>query len=206
MPASSADSRVVDTDLELPIALAQPPRGSVELVVDAEHLSRVLVRGVLKARVSLEISTADLKAVLVPDPALRGRRNSAVSIITHLARLASRGVEVRVLHSGVPSGPTLEVLRGGVPRGLTFRRCPRVHMKAIIIDGRSMYMGSANMTGAGLGAKGPTRRNFELGIWTTSVELIESASQRFNAVWEGDHCKGCGQRDVCPVPLEEPAL
>ncbi len=49
-----------------------------------------------------------------------------------------------------------------------FRRCPRLHAKAVIIDCRAMYLGSANLTGAGLGAKADKRRNFEMGIWTES--------------------------------------
>ena len=46
------------------------------------------------------------------------------------------------------------------------RACPRLHLKAMIVDGATLYLGSANWTGAGLGAKGVGRRNFELGIVT----------------------------------------
>ena len=59
---------------------------------------------------------------------------------------------------------------------------------------------SANLTGAGLGAKGDGRRNFEWGIWTTSAGLIEGVLDQFNALWEGRRCDTCGRRDVCPVP------
>lgn len=44
--------------------------------------------------------------------------------------------------------------------------CPRVHLKSLIIDGRFAYVGSANLTGAGMGAKSDRRRNFESGIIT----------------------------------------
>ena len=37
-----------------------------------------------------------------------------------------------------------------------------------------MYLGSANLTGAGLGAKADGRRNFEMGIWTESPALIDA--------------------------------
>ena len=40
--------------------------GSVELVVDAGHHRRVVVDGILKSRVSVDIATADFKAMLVP--------------------------------------------------------------------------------------------------------------------------------------------
>lgn len=183
------------------------PRGQVELIADGEHYQRVICDGLLKAKVSLDISTADFKAMLLPPtPGSNKRRGDAESVVAHLARLAQRGVEVRILHAGVPSGPALRELKGPLPKGLTIRRCPRLHAKMVLVDARMMYLGSANLTGAGLGAKGETRRNFEWGVWTTSTELIDAAGQRFNALWEGTHCKGCGRREVCPVPLEEPKL
>lgn len=195
--------------------LPGPVRGEVELIADAEHLPRVVQRGMLKAKVSLDIATADFKAMLVPVPGnqRRGRGSSggAPSIVDHLARLAEGGVEVRVLHAGVPSGPALQQLKkklsGSKPiGGLTIRRCPRLHAKAVVVDAGWMYLGSANLTGAGLGAKGPTRRNFEWGVVSESSSLIDAVMGRFNTLWEGGHCAGCGRRDVCPVPLEEPRL
>src|SRR5262249_26402617 len=108
-----------------------------------------------------------------------------------LRGLAGRGVEVRVLHAGVPSGPALEELRD-LPRGIVFRRCPRVHTKAVVVDCRRMYLGSANLTGAGLGAKAAGRRNFEAGVFTESPALIDAVLERFDAIWEGTHCPGCG--------------
>ena len=38
-------------------------------------------------------------------------------------------------------------------QALALRACPRVHFKAVIVDGAFVYVGSANWTGAGLGAK-----------------------------------------------------
>ena len=186
-------------------------------MADGEHLDKVVREGVLAATVSVDIATADFKAMLVPAKASsrggRGRRE-APSIVWHLAELAGRGVEVRVLHAGVPSSAALRELKA-LKRGprtarlgesLTFRRCPRLHSKAVIVDARRVYLGSANLTGAGLGAKGPTRRNFELGVISETPTLVDAVLQRFNALWEGEPCANCGRRDVCPVPLEEPVL
>ena len=185
----------------LPVAPA-PPRGEVELIADREHLQRVVQAGIVRASVSLDIMTADFKAMLVPGP--RGGR--AKSIVALFRELVERGVEIRLLHAGVPSGPALEQLKRELPERLTIRRCPRLHAKAVIVDCSAMYLGSANLTGAGLGAKGDTRRNFELGMWTTASPLIDQVHGYFNALWEGRHCEGCGRRNVCPVPLEEPQL
>src|SRR5262245_4412099 len=84
--------------------------GQVELIVDADHHRRVVVDGILKAKVSVDIMTADFKAMLVPS--LRGARGGrreghrggrrASSIIEHFRRLAEAGVEIRLLHAGTP--------------------------------------------------------------------------------------------------------
>ncbi len=115
-------------------------------------------------------------------------------------------MEIRLLHAGTPSSAALQELKRGIPAGMTVRRCPRLHAKAIIIDARAMYLGSANLTGAGLGAKAVGKRNFEMGIWTESAALIEAVMGHFNALWEGHECRTCRRKDVCPVPLEEPEL
>jgi phosphatidylserine/phosphatidylglycerophosphate/cardiolipin synthase-like enzyme len=120
--------------------------------------------------------------------------------------LAKRHVHVNLLHSGIPSGPFLARLKEGVPATLTMRRCPRVHAKAVIADGRWMYLGSANLTGAGLGAKSARRRNFEAGIWTDQTDLIDPVLDMLEEVWQGRACPNCGRKDFCAEPLEEPRL
>jgi phosphatidylserine/phosphatidylglycerophosphate/cardiolipin synthase-like enzyme len=174
----------------------------VELVIDADHQRRVVIDGMLKSRVSLDIMTADFKAMLVPSG--KGRR--APSIIEHFRNLAATGVEIRLLHAGTPSAAALQELKRALPDNLVIRRCPRLHSKAVIIDAKRMYLGSANLTGAGLGAKADGRRNFEMGIWTSASSLIDSVLEQFNTLWEGSRCSTCKRRNVCPVPLEEPRL
>jgi phosphatidylserine/phosphatidylglycerophosphate/cardiolipin synthase-like enzyme len=120
--------------------------------------------------------------------------------------LSSRGIEVHMLHGGVPSGPFLGELKKGIPPALTMRRCPRVHAKVICADGRWMYLGSANLTGAGLGAKSRRRRNFEAGIWTDDLAIIDPVLDMLESIWSGSECPSCGRKDYCPVPLEQPVL
>jgi len=193
---------------------APPAAGLVELVRDAEHFERVVRQGLLTAATSVDIATADFKTMLVPvkgtalhGSAGRGRRAgqpAAVSIIEALRQLAARGVEIRLLHAGVPSGPALQELRHGLPDRVAIRRCPRLHAKTVVIDCQGMYLGSANLTGAGLGAKGGHRRNFEWGVWTRSPTLIDAVLAEFNTLWEGRRCTACRRHANCPVPLEEP--
>ncbi len=180
------------------------PAGQVELVIDGDHYHRVVREGMLKARVSLDLATADLKAMFISDGA--GTRDSAKSLLASLRSLAKRGVEIRLLHSGTPSEPALRELKRSLPINLTIRRCPRLHAKTVVVDCQAMYLGSANLTGAGLGAKADGRRNFEMGVWTESPPLIDAVLEQFNTLWEGRRCGACKRRDICPVPLEEPDL
>ena len=85
--------------------------------------------------------------------------------------------------------------------GLGLKICPRVHFKAVLIDGAWLYLGSANLTGAGLGAKHPNRRNFELGFVTEDFDTIDRVSSLFDAVWSGAECRACRLHDVCPDPI-----
>ena len=183
-----------------------PAGGPVELVVDGEHFQRVVRRGICSARTSVDILTADFKAMLVPDEARGGGRRAARSIVEVFRKLAERGVEIRLLHAGTPSSAALRELKQSLPGNLTIRRCPRLHTKTVVVDARGMYLGSANLTGAGLGAKADGRRNFEMGVWTESPAMIDAVLERFNELWEGRQCAACKRKDVCPVPLEEPRL
>jgi phosphatidylserine/phosphatidylglycerophosphate/cardiolipin synthase-like enzyme len=185
-------------------AARAPARGEAELVVDQQHYHRIVREGILRATVSLDVMTADFKAMLVPAAGSNGRE--APSIVEVFRRLAAKGVEIRLLHAGTPSSAALRELKQALPTGLAIRRCPRLHAKAVVVDCRAMYVGSANLTGAGLGAKADGRRNFEMGLWTESPALIDAVLDQFNALWEGRRCESCRRKDVCPVPLEEPGL
>jgi phosphatidylserine/phosphatidylglycerophosphate/cardiolipin synthase-like enzyme len=75
----------------------------------------------------------------------------------------------------------------------------------VLVDGAWVYLGSANLTGAGLGAKGEDRRNFELGFCTEDFETVDRVQALFESVWSGAECASCKLRRVCPDPIGEPA-
>lgn len=165
-----------------------------------------VVQAVREAKVSVWIATANLKEMLVEDDLqMPGRRKSYRSVLATLDRLAARGVELRMLHASMPSGPfraTFDDHPRLVSGGLEMRLCPRVHLKCVIVDGRTLYLGSANWTGAGLGAKGDRNRNFELGFVTDDEVLLDEVQGLYEHLWRGGECAACGRRELCEAPLD----
>jgi phosphatidylserine/phosphatidylglycerophosphate/cardiolipin synthase-like enzyme len=150
------------------------------------------------ARESVWISTANLKAMYVE------RGGEFVPVLDVFSELAKRGVELRILHAELPSRPFRQAFdrkRKLVQGGLQLKICPRVHFKCVLIDGGWVYLGSANLTGAGLGAKDDHRRNFEVGFATEDFDVIDRVTALYESVWAGVECGACKLRDLCPDPI-----
>ena len=188
---------------------------ALELVGGRGHYERV-VRAAMEARRSVWIATANLKELMVEDHrAVPGRRRTmrtGARVRRRLSidpgsvrragrRAASRSASCTRRRRRVRSAPRW---RGGrrSARALALRACPRVHFKAVVVDGAFVYVGSANWTGAGLGAKGAGRRNFELGFAGSDDGLLDRVQELYDRVWRGGACKGCKLRDICPAPLD----
>jgi phosphatidylserine/phosphatidylglycerophosphate/cardiolipin synthase-like enzyme len=184
-----------------------PRRASLSLLIDRDHYERV-TKAIAGARTSVWIATANVKQLLVEAPiGTRDRaRGRFVPILDTVQSLCDRGVQVRLLHAAPPSRPFREELARRaqrlVPPRFEIRACPRVHLKMIAIDGALLYLGSANFTGAGLGAKGDRRRNFEMGIVTDDDWMLDAAQERYDRIWRGVECGGCALRRQCPAPLD----
>jgi phosphatidylserine/phosphatidylglycerophosphate/cardiolipin synthase-like enzyme len=176
-------------------------RLTAQLLSGRSLYEEVIRDGILSARRAVWIATANVKELYVERTG--GRRAGYRSIVTVFNELAERGVDLRLLHAAPPSRrfraafdrhPTL--VRGG----LKMKQCPRVHLKAVIVDGSRLYLGSANLTGAGLGAKGESRRNFELGLVTEDDRLLDEVQALFDALWRGAECDRCALASECPDP------
>lgn len=173
------------------------PSPFIRFISNEDHYNEVLSR-VAGVRRSLWIGTADIKDLHVKVA------NGSVSFLGVLANLLRRGVEIRLIHAKEP-GPIFRedfdrypILGTGLERIL----CPRVHFKILIFDQSIAYIGSANLTGAGIGMKSGNRRNFEAGILTNELSLVEAAAEQFDSVWRGTHCSHCGRREFCHDPIK----
>ena len=169
------------------------------LVINQETYQAVLQEIVPAAKKLLWLVTADLKDLHVSS----GKK--FVPFLQVLAGKISEGVEVRLIHAKEP-GPRFRADFDRFPELIEsdlFSRilCPRMHMKCIIADGHIAYIGSANLTGAGLGAKSDHRRNFEAGIVTEDREVISQLMTFLDTFYLGDPCLKCQRREVCPDPI-----
>ncbi|MBQ7212598.1 MAG: phospholipase [Muribaculaceae bacterium] len=167
-----------------------------EYIADTDHYNKVLAQ-VANVRQSLWIGTADIKDLYVKVGA------STMPFLAVIALLVGRGVAVRLIHAKEPGSNFREdfdkypVLYDRLERVL----CPRVHFKMIVFDGKEVYIGSANLTGAGIGMKSADKRNFEAGILTDDPAIVERALAQFDDVWMGRHCKTCKRRGYCSDPI-----
>ena len=168
----------------------------LSFISDTAHYTSVLDL-VTKAKETLWIGTADIKDLYV----MQGKTEKP--FLGVLSDLIGKGVEVRLIHAKEP-GPNFREDFDRYPRLAKLLErvmCPRVHFKIIIIDQAICYVGSANLTGAGVGMKSPTRRNFEAGILTDDPEIVNAAIEEFDKVWRGSECKKCQRRHLCPDPI-----
>ena len=130
-------------------------------ISNTDHYKEVLSR-VQSVKHTLWIGTADIKDLYVE---VGKDKKPFLALIAQLIR---SGVEVRLIHAKEP-GPNFREDFGKYP--LLYDRlervlCRRVHFKMLVFDGKEVYVGSANLTGAGIGMKAETTRNFEAGILT----------------------------------------
>ena len=153
-------------------------------ISDSEHFSKVLDLA-SKAKQTLWIGKADIKDLYV----VQGKMEKP--ILGVLSDLIGKGVEVRLIHAKEP-GQNFREDFDRHPRLSTMLErvmCPRVHFKIIVIDQTACYVGSANLTGAGMCMKSTTRRNFEAGILTDIPNIADNAINEFDKVWRGSECK-----------------
>jgi phosphatidylserine/phosphatidylglycerophosphate/cardiolipin synthase-like enzyme len=167
--------------------------GTVKFITDSQIYQQVIIQQVCHARKFLWLATSDLKDLHIH------KGSKFVPFLELLAELIDNGVEVRLLHAKEPGSnfrkdfDKYPALIAGMERIL----CPRVHFKSIVIDGKFAYCGSANLTGAGIGAKSDNRRNFEAGFITEDKALINEIMDQFDSIWMGSRCSSCKRKEFC---------
>ena len=165
----------------------------IKFITDIEIYQEVICQKIPLTRKFLWIATSDLKDLHVD------RRGRVVPFLEVLSGLIDKNVEIRLLHAKEPG----QAFRNDFDKypnlitGMERILCPRVHLKTVIVDGQFAYTGSANLTGAGMGMKSQTRRNFESGIITDDNGLVNDIMAQFDDIWRGVHCRKCQRKKFC---------
>lgn len=170
----------------------------ISYISNEQHYHNV-IQAVFNVRHDLWIATSDMKDLYVK------RNNVVIPFLKVLADLIQKKVKIRLIHAKEPGQNFRNdfdknpVLFEGLERVL----CPRVHFKMLIFDMHTIYVGSANLTGAGLGMKSVHNRNFETGILTNDVEIVKQSIAQYDELWMGKHCPACKRKDFCGDRLDK---
>jgi phosphatidylserine/phosphatidylglycerophosphate/cardiolipin synthase-like enzyme len=164
-----------------------------EILSNEQIYEKLILHTIPKARKYIWIATADIKDMYVKN----GKR--MIPFLEILGDFIKEGILVRIIHAKEP-GVNFRTDFDKNPvliKNLERMLCPRNHLKLVIIDGKYAFMGSANLTGAGMGAKSRNRRNFECGILTDDKKMVKEFIDIFDSIWIGTHCKTCGRKEYC---------
>ncbi|MDI6739699.1 MAG: phospholipase D family protein [Candidatus Edwardsbacteria bacterium] len=162
-------------------------------ITDSEIYHKVILGAIPDARRYVWIGTSDLKDLYIA----KGRKMAP--FLGLLSELLKRGVSIRLIHAKEP-GPMFRRDFDRYPNlieGLERMLCPRIHFKTVVADGTFAYSGSANLTGAGMGAKSDDKRNFEAGFVTDEPNWVGQIVKQFDQLWMGGHCATCKRKQYC---------
>lgn len=174
----TAAKKTASTSTNTTVKITPGALPETSYIANDAHYDQVIER-IKDVKKTLWIGTADIKDLYVKDG--RGTK----PLLEVLSDLVKKGVAIRLIHAKEP-GPAFRQDFDKYPaliEGMERVLCPRVHFKIIIFDLKMAYVGSANLTGAGIGMKGENTRNFEAGILSTNKDFVKNAAEQFDSVW-----------------------
>ena len=171
------------------------------LITNNSHYEEVVER-ICSAKSSIRIMTANFKRFRLKPTNNQGKDyNDGTPFIERLMEKAVQGVSVQIVCSNPSESFTEEwqdyYRQMGEPELFEYMFCDRNHAKLAIIDDKLAYVGSANVTPAGLGQGVFTPGNFEAGIITENQEVISSIKDFFTMIWDEKYCINCHRTEKC---------
>ncbi len=175
------------------------PTSDIRLIIE-NHYQEVIKR-ICEAKSSIKIMTGDFKRFKLKPTAKQGENyNDGTPFIKYLMEKANHGIPVNIICSR-PSNSFMieyeEFYEQMKPKCFKMFNCLRNHAKIIIIDDKSAYVGSANVTPAGLGEGVMSPGNFEAGFMTDNPDYISSLRTLFSEIMNGAYCENCHLANKC---------
>ncbi|HPP87035.1 MAG TPA: phospholipase D-like domain-containing protein [bacterium] len=165
-----------------------------KLLVNEQIYQEIFNKHLLLAEKSVLIATANVKNIFIK------KNREYISIVQIFKELCNNDIYVSLLFSSEPSQSFLDELHKlklYKNKNFYLTKCPRTHFKCVIIDDKIAYTGSANLTGAGIGAKSIYKRNFEIGFMTDEKNVIQNMIEIFMRITERKECGGCKRKEFC---------
>ena len=172
-----------------------------QLVINDKHYEEVIQR-ICEAKKSIKIMTANIKRFNLKPTDYQGKDyDNGTPFVKYLMAKAVQGVSVQI----VCSRPSLSFSsewreyykQMGEPTLFEYKFCEKNHAKVVIIDDRLVYVGSANVTPAGIGQGIFTPGNFEAGIITEIQDMVASANVFFSMAWNPKCHINCHRKKKC---------
>ena len=166
-----------------------------------ENFYQEVIKRICAAKSSIKIMTADFKLFRLKPTAAQGKKyKDGTPFMEFLMEKSKKGVSVQIISSETSMRFQEEVERaycGEAGNQFSVCFCVRNHAKVVIIDDKIAYVGSANMTRAGLGQPHASPGNFEIGFITEAPEIITSLNNKFSKITTHEFCEGCHRRKDC---------
>ncbi len=174
--------------------------GGTRLITNNSHYEEVVER-ICSAKSSIKIMTANFKRFRLKPTKNQGKDyNDGTPFIERLMEKAGKGVSVQIICSR-PSKSFKEeydaLYEKIKPKKFRIFFCERNHSKVVIVDNKEAYIGSANVTPAGLAQGIMSPGNFEIGILTENHQFISQLNTLFSKIMNGDYCHKCHLANKC---------
>ena len=175
------------------------PASNTRLITE-NHYEEVIER-ICAAKSSIRIMTGDFKRFKLKPTSKQGKNyNDGTLFIKHLMEKAGKGIAVQIICSRPSKSfkeeydALYEKIR---PKNFRIYFCERNHSKVVIVDNKVAYVGSANVTPAGLAQGVMSPGNFEAGILTENHQFISQLNTLFSKIMNGDYCYNCHLANKC---------
>ena len=160
-----------------------------------------MIERIRAAKSSIKIMTGDFKRFNLKPTAKQGKNyNDGTPFIKHLMEKARKGIAVQIICSR-PSKSFKEeydaLYEKIKPKNFRIYFCERNHSKVVIVDNKVAYVGSANITPAGLAQGVMSPGNFEVGVLTENHQFISQLNTLFSKIMNGDYCYNCHLANKC---------